>query len=929
MTRIITEELINEACASRITAIQEATKSTLSSVQEELCSLEERNNNAIQKAKFSKNAIVPFDKIDYSDCSSILPEGLNIGRLKHPVSNQEFFPAVLPFAHSCATAFCVDSAHEKSITDLMQLLAIRLLLCLPLELAKVHFVDLFSFGKYTKYFGRLSGRIKDEALVSTKEELTALVSELESIVAEINHEVLIDAKDLRDYNSCTETEKIPYHFVFCPCIHDRIDNSLIARLFSLCNGMNAANCGVYLFYSVENYEQLTNSDALKCLIDTSLRVTLKDNCYVYSNSEYGKLFEDKYRISQLEAIPESFNKAITEINLRDYNDRLKDVKETWLKDLYLYLEKTKNKDIGKVSFEPWLEKLVSSKDEFWSGCSTKGLKIPIGVSESGLVCFSLAGGTADNFAMIGGRPGYGKTILLHDIICNASLIYSPTELSLYLIDCTNGTGFKPYETLPHARFVSITNQRAFTKSAIDHLSDEMVRRSNLFKRASEEHESLIDDISLYRSTCSEVLPRILVIIDEFQVLFERKDTFSTSIKVAIEKIIKEGRKYGIHIVLCTQSYKDIDLNTELITLRIAFNLKEYDSQKVLGGIGNDAATHLGIGEAVLNNHSGDKFENVFFRSAYIKESIPRYVSLCAKQWNLCSGEKDKRYVINGDSLGNVGNNELFVTSMMQKDTRSISCFVGVPMFIRDTHAYFTFRRAIGSNLIICGTDSNAALSTIALVNYQISGHFDTDVLESHAFMFDFFPESSPQSNYLKSISREIGICYGNKRDFESQIDALMGVLKSRMDNTNAGIIVDDKPYFGTIAYLQSIPDNMKKDNLRRVSQAIAKFQYLLKNGPDYGIHFLCYSHNYKGLLDDVIDQSYLSTFGNRILLQGGALGPQDIQSIETLSEGTAFLITEENVTTHKMDNILMYNYVTPQKDEPVNPVLKSIFSIYQ
>ena len=67
--------------------------------------------------------------------------------------------------------------------------------------------------------------------------------------------------------------------------------------------------------------------------------------------------------------------------------------------------------------------------------------------------------------------------------------YSPFELSYYLIDCKNGTGFNAYKQLPHVKILSISNDREFGASSLDSLVQEMYRRADIFKEASNEKRS--------------------------------------------------------------------------------------------------------------------------------------------------------------------------------------------------------------------------------------------------------------------------------------------------------------------------------------------------------------------------------------------------------------------------------------------------------
>ena len=900
MYRIITEDTIQQACTRRKSEINDEVDALLKSVDSETHSLEEQFNAAINDAGFSPNAFVRFEKIDYSSDPRYLPDGLYAGMLKHPTTGVEFLPAIIPFASSNATGFCVDDSCDTQVTELLQMFAFRLLLSIPVDQVKCHFIDLHSFGQSAKHFNRLSEKSTAGALISDKKRLSDFISELESIVNRLNRNELLDCDSLREYNADPSHIAVPYHFVFFSHIHDRIDRESLARIYSLCAGKNATSCGIYFFYTIDKTLIPQQNDPLNDLLGISTLVTKDYSGYHISNSVYGEGFEKQYAFEIGKVLPDNIDALITEIDKRKENVKPQ-----------------------IVSFDDYLESLIST-GKYWNANTTDGITIPIGrKGANGLVSFTLGGETADYFAMIGGRPGYGKTVLLHDIICNGSILYSPQELEFYLIDCTNGTGFKPYEHLPHARFVSITKQREYTDSAIEHLINEMYRRADLFKAAGEATGTAIEKIEKYRPVTGQVIPRILVIIDEFQVLLEKKDRLSSKIRASLEKIIREGRKYGISIVFCTQSYRNIDFDTELITLRIAFNLKELDSLKVLGS-GNDSAAHLTKkGEAILNNKNGDKDANIIFQAAYT-DKVQRYVNFCVDKWAELKVEKPKRYVFDGKPDSNLGSNTSFIESLTEQalDPDCIVSYLGVPMFIREAHSYVTFRKAIGSNLLICGTDIKSALSTMAIVNYQITQAVDD--VSSSVFMTDYFSESTDASKYLRKFAAMSGITYLQKKELEPTIDQIEALLKKRIDDDMAGIDNEHTPIILTLAYIQSAPD-LKKNQYNQASKVGAKIQNILKNGPDYGIHLIVYAYNYKGL-SDVLDTAFVSSFGNRILLQGGAVGPQLVQEADALADGTGLLITEDGSTTYEQDPFMLYNSF--KSDTLSDEILDFIFSIY-
>ena len=77
--------------------------------------------------------------------------------------------------------------------------------------------------------------------------------------------------------------------------------------------------------------------------------------------------------------------------------------------------------------------------------------------------------------LLAGRTGSGKSTLMHALITNIALNYSPDEIDLYLIDFKKGVEFKVYATheLPHASVVAIESEREFGLSVLQRLDAEL------------------------------------------------------------------------------------------------------------------------------------------------------------------------------------------------------------------------------------------------------------------------------------------------------------------------------------------------------------------------------------------------------------------------------------------------------------------------
>src|SRR5690606_8000908 len=127
---------------------------------------------------------------------------------------------------------------------------------------------------------------------------------------------------------------------------------------------------------------------------------------------------------------------------------------------------------------------------------------------------------------------------------------SPREVEFYLIDFKKGVEFKSYAShrLPHARVVAIESDREFGLSVLQRLDDELRRRGELFRKLA------VQDLAGFRNAAPDVpMPRTLLIIDEFQEFFVEDDRIAQSAAMLLDRIVRQGRAFGIHVLLGSQT----------------------------------------------------------------------------------------------------------------------------------------------------------------------------------------------------------------------------------------------------------------------------------------------------------------------------------------------------------------------------------------
>ncbi len=197
-----------------------------------------------------------------------------------------------------------------------------------------------------------------------------------------------------------------------------------------------------------------------------------------------------------------------------------------------------------------LEKIIPPVSERWQADSSKFLEIPIGQSGVGRThSLKLGVGTAQH-AIVAGKTGSGKSSLLHALITSAVMKYSPENLRLVLLDFKKGVEFQVYADnhLPHADIIGIESHREFGLSALEYVDGCMQRRGELFRSRG------VQDIASWNMIAPEKhLPRMLIVVDEFQELFVEDDKLSNQASLILDRIVRQGRSFGVHAILSSQT----------------------------------------------------------------------------------------------------------------------------------------------------------------------------------------------------------------------------------------------------------------------------------------------------------------------------------------------------------------------------------------
>ncbi|WP_433297306.1 FtsK/SpoIIIE domain-containing protein [Actinoplanes sp. CA-030573] len=254
---------------------------------------------------------------------------------------------------------------------------------------------------------------------------------------------------------------------------------------------------------------------------------------------------------------------------------------------------------------------------FWTESSAEGLLAPIGDATDGTL-IDVPLGDDPPHALIGGPSGSGKTNLIYAWLAALATRYGPAELALYLLDFKEGVSFARYvpgprdpSWLPQVRLagINVNGDREFGLAMLRHLGEELRARAQAAKRhdASKLAELRAEDPA-------GSWPRIVAVIDEFQVLLGGRDAVADEAVTLLEDLARRGRSQGIHLILASQDVSGIEAlwgRTGLVgqfTLRIALP----KARRILAE-NNLAAAVIPRHHAVVNTEAGAPGANVVVR----------------------------------------------------------------------------------------------------------------------------------------------------------------------------------------------------------------------------------------------------------------------------------------------------------------------------
>lgn len=219
-------------------------------------------------------------------------------------------------------------------------------------------------------------------------------------------------------------------------------------------------------------------------------------------------------------------------------------------------------------------------------------------------------------SLVAGRTGSGKSVFLNSVIFSLLAEYSPWELDLYLADFKK-VEFSRYLSkcnVPHIKAVAATSEIRYVLSLLNYLAACMIARQNFFALIGQQK------LSEVREKYQIVLPRVLLIVDEFQQLFlEATGKEEIQITDVLTSITKLGRATGFHLMFASQEMSGTMSQSVFSNFKVRFALA-CDAEISSRVLGNAGAANLDKKGLVLANvGAGKEDTNQLFKVPFVSE----------------------------------------------------------------------------------------------------------------------------------------------------------------------------------------------------------------------------------------------------------------------------------------------------------------------
>ncbi len=762
-----------------------------------------------------------------------------------PVPTDLTLPALCAFPEPESILFHArDEGRDRAIESIRTIM-FRALTTLPPGKLRFMIVDPVGLGQNFAAFMNLAdydeqvvgSRIWTEA-VHIEQRLADLTAHMENVIQKYLRNRY---KTISDYNREAGEVAEPYRVLVVANFPTNFTAEATRRLVSI--AQSGARCGVSILLSVDGNQPLPREFDLADLERAGVNLVWDDDTFQWRDEDFGQY------VLRMDRAPEDafVNRILVQVG-----------------------EGARDAHRVEVPFEF----IAPPQEKWWSGSTSKAISVPLGrAGATRRQHLELGKGTSQH-ALVAGKTGSGKSTLLHALITNLSLMYSPEEVELYLVDFKKGVEFKTYAVheLPHARVVAIESEREFGLSVLRRLDTELKIRGEKFRQVGAQ------DLNAYRQGApSDRAPRILLIVDEFQEFFTEDDRIAQEAAQLLDRLVRQGRAFGIHILLGSQTlggaYSLARSTIDQMAVRIALQCSEADAHLILSDENSAARLLSRPGEAIYNDQNGLVEGNDPFQVVWLgDEAREGYLGRLRELVRQRPTRKLPMVVFEGNADADVSKNEPFNLLLMSPPGEKRSddgeqAWLGEAMAI-DELTSATFRRQNGSNLVIVGQNPDAALGMLATAVISLSAHAGG----SRFYVIDG-PGDAARNGVLARLP-EVVVPGQVRVSGTRELPAVLAELSAELERRQASPEEDAPSVYLVLYGVQRMRDLRRQEDdfgfssgaEEKPSSPEKQLAALVREGAALGIHVLAWCDTLNNL-QRAFDRSAMREFAMRVVFQ--------------------------------------------------------------
>ncbi|HEY2911302.1 MAG TPA: FtsK/SpoIIIE domain-containing protein, partial [Gemmataceae bacterium] len=814
-------------------------------------------------------------------------------RLAPPAELSGLVPLFAPFPDRASVVFRTRDEGRAAGVAALQAAMLRFLTGLPPGKVRFTIIDPVGLGDNFAAFMHLADF--DEKLVTGQiwtepRQIEGRLTDLTDHIASVIQKYLRNQyKTIEDYNRAAGEVAEAYRVLVIANFPTNFTPEAAKRLVSI--AASGPSCGVCTLVSVDTKQTMPRDFTMADLEAPSFTLNWKDGVFLPKDSAYAP-----FPLS-LDVPPEPA--AIARL--------VQKVGQA-------------SKDAARV--EVPFDYIAPKSEEYWTSTAAKCFEVPVGrAGATRRQLFTLGRGTAQH-ALIAGKTGSGKSTLLHALITNLALMYSPDEAELYLVDFKEGVEFQWYASyhLPHARVVAIQSEREFGLSVLQRLDGILRERGEKFRDAG------CNDLAGYRAATPNLkTPRILFVVDEFQMFFVEDDKLAQEAALLLDRLVRQGRAFGMHVLLGSQTlggaYSLARSTIDQMAVRVALQCSDADAQMILSKDNNAARLLSRPGEAIYNDQNGLVEGNDPFQVVWLSEE--KREELLRGLGERSAGKYPLPLVFEGNSAADPARNPALAKVLEREawveEPRSPLAWLGDPVAIKEP-TVAAFRAQGAANLLALGQNEEAARGLFAAALLGLAGQLkplisrDPDSTAGSAprqinrfTLFDGTPDDAEESEYLRKLAGRLP--HGAACPNRSEMGATLARLAAEIDSRQKGESADRSARFLFVFGVHRFRELRKADddfgmgrrNADREPPPAERFATILKEGPPLGIHTIVWCDSLTNA-NRAFDRPLMREFGLRVLYQMSATDSStvmDSPAASKLLRNRALLLQEDQERPEK------------------------------